>query len=154
LFFKLQYNSKVKLGRGFSLAELKEAGIAPAYAQTIGIAVDHRRINKSNNSLTLNVERLKAYKARLVVFPKKANKPKKGDATAAEIADARQLTGSILPKATQGEAVTFTTLTEEMKSFEGYAALRAARTDVRLVGNRLKKSKEEKKKEDAPAGDA
>jgi hypothetical protein len=46
-------------------------------------------------------------------------------------------------------------LTEEMKKYEAYAALRAARTDVRLIGNRLKKSKEEKKEEGgAAAGDA
>ena len=29
----------------------------------------------------VNVERLKAYKAKLIVFPRKAGKPKKGDST-------------------------------------------------------------------------
>ena len=38
-----RYSAKMRLGRGFSLEELKDAGIAPAFAQTIGIAVDHRR---------------------------------------------------------------------------------------------------------------
>lgn len=32
-----------KLGRGFSLLELKEAGLNAKFAKTIGIAVDHRR---------------------------------------------------------------------------------------------------------------
>ena len=42
-----QYNSKVRLGRGFNVEELKEAGISKKMALTIGIAVDHRRTNKS-----------------------------------------------------------------------------------------------------------
>jgi large subunit ribosomal protein L13e len=37
-----KYNTKVKLGRGFTLEELKGAGIHAKYAQTVGIAVDHR----------------------------------------------------------------------------------------------------------------
>lgn len=45
--FCLQYNSKVRLGRGFNVEELKEAGISKKMALTIGIAVDHRRTNKS-----------------------------------------------------------------------------------------------------------
>lgn len=47
LFFFHQYNSKVRLGRGFNVEELKEAGISKKMALTIGIAVDHRRTNKS-----------------------------------------------------------------------------------------------------------
>merc|ERR1712232_484117 len=37
-----RYNMKLRLGRGFTLAELREAKIAPKLARTIGIAVDHR----------------------------------------------------------------------------------------------------------------
>ena len=46
---------------------------------TLGIAVDHRRRNRSSESLQANVQRLKEYTSKLIVFPKKANKPKKGD---------------------------------------------------------------------------
>lgn len=46
-FVFCQYNSKVRLGRGFNVEELKEAGISKKMALTIGIAVDHRRTNKS-----------------------------------------------------------------------------------------------------------
>ncbi len=35
-------------------------------------------LKSAGESLTLNVQRLEEYKTRLVVFPKKANKPKKG----------------------------------------------------------------------------
>ena len=56
-----KYNTKVKLGRGFTLEELKTAGINAKYAQTVGIAVDHRRTNKCNESLSLNVDRLKVF---------------------------------------------------------------------------------------------
>ena len=35
----------------------------------------------SEEGKALNVERLKAYKARLIVFPRNAKKPKKGDST-------------------------------------------------------------------------
>ena len=34
-----------------------------------------------------------------------------------------------------------------MKAAKGYGSLRAARNDVKLIGARLKKSKEEKKEE-------
>ena len=91
----VRYNMKLRAGRGFTLEELKvnrtvdiremfnkglqEAGIRRKEARSIGIAVDHRRRNRSNESLELNVQRLKAYKAKLIVFPRKAGKPKKGD---------------------------------------------------------------------------
>ena len=77
----VRYNRKLREGRGFTLAELKEAGVGRKEALSIGIAVDHRRRNLSEEGKKLNVERLQAYKARLIVFPRKAGKPKKGDTT-------------------------------------------------------------------------
>jgi len=53
-----RYASKVRIGRGFSLAELKEAGLTGAFAQTVGIAVDHRRHNKNAETMATNVKRL------------------------------------------------------------------------------------------------
>merc|ERR1712232_1200033 len=43
----LRYNMRSRHGRGFTLEELKEAGINRKVARTIGISVDHRRRNKS-----------------------------------------------------------------------------------------------------------
>ena len=60
---------------------MKEAGIGKKEAKTVGIVVDHRRTNLSEEGKKVNVERLKEYKARLIVFPRKAGKPKKGDST-------------------------------------------------------------------------
>ena len=74
-----KYNTKVRSGRGFTLEELKTAGISVRSAKTIGISVDHRRKNKSTESLQANVQRLKEYKSKLIVFPRKQSKPKAGD---------------------------------------------------------------------------
>ena len=57
----------------------QNAGISRKVAPTIGIAVDHRRKNRSAESLQANVQRLKEYKSKLIVFPRKASKPKQGD---------------------------------------------------------------------------
>lgn len=46
-------------------------------AKAIGIPVDHRRKNRSEESLKINVERVKAYRERLVVMPRR-NKKNKG----------------------------------------------------------------------------
>lgn len=140
-----KYNSKVRLGRGFTLDELKAAGLEARYAQTVGVSVDHRRTNKSEESFNLNVERLKDYKSRLVVVSKKSTGK----------LDVPQLTAPLAPKVKAVEAVTFVTLDENLKSFNGYRALRAARNDARLVGIRLKQSKTEKEeKKGGAAGNA
>ena len=66
-------------------------------AQTIGISVDHRRKNKSLESLQRNVQRLKEYQSKLILFPIKSSKPRKGDATEEDIKKATQLEGRVLP---------------------------------------------------------
>jgi ribosomal protein L13E len=75
----VRYNMKLREGRGFTLAELKEAGVGRKQAKGLGIAVDHRRRNLSEEGKNLNVQRLKYYKDRLIVFPRNPGKPKKGD---------------------------------------------------------------------------
>ena len=87
----VRYNIKLREGRGFTLAELKEAGIGRKEARGVGIVVDHRRRNLSVEGKNLNVERLKAYKERLIVFPRNAKKPKKGDSTVRAIKLRRQI---------------------------------------------------------------
>jgi large subunit ribosomal protein L13e len=55
--------------------EIKQAaGIPKKLAPTIGISVDHRRKNRSLEGLQVNVQRLKTYKAKLVIFPRRARK--------------------------------------------------------------------------------
>ena len=77
----VRYNRKIREGRGFTLPELQAAGIGRKAARGVGIVVDHRRRNLSAEGKALNVERLLAYKKRLIVFPRNAKKPKKGDST-------------------------------------------------------------------------
>ena len=123
--------------------------------------MDHRRTNKCQESLDLNSDRLKDYKARLVVFPRRSGTKnvKKGDSEAAGKKDAQQIkTINALPEASK--AVVMAPITAEMTSFNAHATLRNARNDARMMGIRLKKSKEEKKEEapavkkDEAAGDA
>ena len=66
-------------------------------AKTIGISVDHRRKNKSLESLQRNVQRLKEYQSKLILFPVKSSKPRKGDASEEDIKKATQLEGRVLP---------------------------------------------------------
>merc|ERR1711934_861399 len=69
-----RYNPKVRIGRGFSLAEIKAAGLGQKEARSLGVAVDHRRRNKSVEGMEANVQRLREYRSKLVVFPKHAKK--------------------------------------------------------------------------------
>ena len=66
-------------------SSLQQAGISRKLAPRIGIAVDHRRTNHSLESLQGNVQRLKEYQSKLVLFPRRAGKQKKGDADVRDI---------------------------------------------------------------------
>lgn len=46
-----KYNRRVRQGKGFTIDELRAAGINPKSAPGIGIAVDKRRKNRSEESL-------------------------------------------------------------------------------------------------------
>jgi large subunit ribosomal protein L13e len=68
----------------------QEAGIPRKLAPTIGISVDPRRQNLSTESLSVNVARLKEYRARLILFPRKIGQHKKGDASKEEVSNAKE----------------------------------------------------------------
>lgn len=139
-------NIRVKLGRGFTLEELKGAGINPLEAPGIGIAYDMRRRNKSMESLQLNVQRLKEYRSKMILFPKKKkNAGKRGYATEEEMANAVQLSGVIMPPpkdVNKKDDVEGMVITEEMKNFKAFHAIRQARAYKRLYGKRQKKKQE------------
>ncbi|GMH29533.1 hypothetical protein Nepgr_031376 [Nepenthes gracilis] len=143
----LKYNMKLRAGKGFTLEELKAAGIPKKLAPTIGIAVDHRRKNRSLESLQANVQRLKTYKAKLVVFPRRARKFKAGDSAPEELATATQIHGPYMPIALEKPTVELVKVTEDMKSFNAYAKLRLERTNERHMGARLKKAAEAEKED-------
>eukprot|EP00993_Chasmostoma_nieuportense_P003516 NODE_4226_length_821_cov_152.206052_g4068_i0.p1 GENE.NODE_4226_length_821_cov_152.206052_g4068_i0~~NODE_4226_length_821_cov_152.206052_g4068_i0.p1 ORF type:complete len:248 (-),score=65.05 NODE_4226_length_821_cov_152.206052_g4068_i0:78-764(-) len=71
-----KHNMRTRLGKGFTIMEIKAAGLPNKhYARSIGIAVDPKRTNKSEEGLEINVDRLKTYLSKLVFFPRKMHKP-------------------------------------------------------------------------------
>jgi len=149
-----RYNMKLREGRGFTLDELKAAGVSRREALHIGISVDHRRRNKSEGSLQDNVQRLKAYMAKLVVFPRRDKASHRRDvrfwakkqgkeAPSFQQPAANQHKGPILPiKQTKVTSITRKITDKERKAPPAYFALRQARADARLVGIKKKKASE------------
>ncbi|KDQ30861.1 hypothetical protein PLEOSDRAFT_1088565 [Pleurotus ostreatus PC15] len=138
----VRYNRKLREGRGFTLAELKEAGVGKKEARGVGIVVDHRRRNLSQEGKTVNVERLKAYKARLIVFPRKAGKPKKGDSSPDDLT--AETTRAPLPLPTAYPAESPRKITDEERELDAYKTLRHARANKRYEGARkLRAAKKE-----------
>ncbi|KAI9840293.1 MAG: 60S ribosomal protein L13 [Sclerophora amabilis] len=147
----IKYNRRIRAGRGFTLAELKEAGIPRKLAPTIGISVDHRRQNLSEESLVANVDRLKSYRARVILFPRRAGKQKQGDASAEEVKAAKngenivRHTGAAVPienLKTKDDVYSEVKVSDLPKGEESaYRRLRDARSDARLVGVREKRAR-------------
>uniref|UniRef100_A0A671P2X4 60S ribosomal protein L13 n=1 Tax=Sinocyclocheilus anshuiensis TaxID=1608454 RepID=A0A671P2X4_9TELE len=136
----IRYHTKVRAGRGFTLEELKAAGINKKVARTIGIAVDPRRRNRSTESLQANVQRLKEYRSKLVIFPRKASAPKKGDGTVSgflQFITPTFLGINIVYKKEKARVIS-----EDEKNFKAFATLRMARANARLFGIRAKRAKE------------
>jgi hypothetical protein len=114
---------------------------------TIGISVDHRRRNKSQESLELNVQRLKAYQAKLIVFPRKAGKAKKGDAEASELANATQFRGAVLPIEQAAPVEEARAIKDEEKTGSAFKKLRYARSEARTLGAREKRARDKAEEE-------
>lgn len=131
----------------------QEANIPRKLARTIGISVDPRRQNLSEESLKANVERLKAYQQRLILFPRNSKAPKKGEASAEEAKAAKEgnnvrLTGQAFPidnKVTVQEGK----LSDYPSTENAYRTLRDARSEARLVGKREKRAKAKAEEEEA-----
>merc|ERR1719289_524222 len=141
-----KYHTKVRSGRGFSLEELKAAGIFKRYAPTIGIAVDHRRRNRSVEGLQTNVQRLKEYKSKLILFPQKQSAPKKGDSEA-ELKMAKQLVGPIMPIKRVFKKEKARAITPVEKKHSVFQALCMARSNAKLEGIRAKRRREKEEEE-------
>jgi large subunit ribosomal protein L13e len=143
-----KYAGKVRYGRGFTLIEIKSAGLSADFARTVGIAVDHRRTSTSEEQLQLNVERLNTYKSKLILFPKREGKAKKGlinDSTAEKVkaaAAANQVSGKVLPRVVVKATEEFAAITAEDKKTNVHSLARNMRTNARYTGKREKKIKE------------
>jgi large subunit ribosomal protein L13e len=66
----IRYSHRPRLGKGFTLAEIKSAGLGVEFAKSVGIAVDHRRKNRSQEGFETNKARLTNYLSKLVLFPR------------------------------------------------------------------------------------
>ena len=120
------------------------AGVNRHLAKTIGIAVDHRRKNRSVESLDANVQRLRSYMGKLVVFPRKNNKsPKAGDAPKSVTDTVTQHTGPVERILQPSREVQFREIPAELKEKSAYKALRQERSNKRRRGQRLRRAKEE-----------
>jgi large subunit ribosomal protein L13e len=137
----IKYNRRIRAGKGFTLEELKAAGVHRKQALTIGISVDFRRKNRSEEAMSTNVQRLKSYKAKLIVFPKKASQPRSGDSQAADCAKATQLKGAVMPIVQPNLAEAPRAITAQEKEFNAYQTLRKARTLARYHGIRALRAK-------------
>lgn len=177
----IKHNRRERAGRGFTLAELKvrtipqtadttnwwwptvpqktpktnaqkkAAGIPRPLAPTIGIAVDHRRQNLSEESIARNVARLKEYHSRLVVLPRRSNAPKKGEVKASDLgADTVRDLSAAFP-APVATAVTEVAKSDMPKPIEGGAhrAYRMAWSNQRHQGAREKRVRDKAEAETA-----
>ena len=94
----------------------------------------------------MNVERLKTYKSKLILFPRRAGKPKKGeinDSTAEQLKSAaanNQVSGIVLPFAQAAQAQEFKAIGAAAKN-NVFRTLRTLRTVKRYKGRREVKAK-------------
>lgn len=104
---------------------LQGAGLSANFARTIGIAVDRRRRNKSVEGRQENVQRLKEYRSKLILFPiHEKKKLRKGEATEEERKVATQFKGTLLPITKAQPALEFRKITDEEKKFSAFHTLR------------------------------
>ena len=147
----IKYNMRLRFGRGFTFDELKAAGFNRLEARNIGVSVDHRRRNRSEETFRANVQRLKTYKAKLVVFPRKTKKPKTGETPIDQATQVAQLKGTVVPIKRPSVKSQARAITDAERKASAYATIRKARSDLRLVGIRKKRA-EAKKKDSQLAG--
>ena len=66
----IRYSHRPRLGKGFTLAEIKSVGLGVTFAKSVGINVDHRRKNRSQEGFEANKARLTNYLSKLVLHPR------------------------------------------------------------------------------------
>merc|ERR1711974_475048 len=135
-----RYNAKQRVGRGFTYDEVKGCGLSATEAKQLGICIDKRRKNKSQEALQANVQRLKQYRSKLVVL-------KKGASTDV----AQNIDRKIMPVTNVVGKVESAKITAEMAKGSCYQAFHMARANVKYAGQREKRrlkrlAEEEEKK--------
>lgn len=138
-----RYAGQQRLGRGFTLQELAEAKISAQFARTIGITVDHRRTNKSLESLQRNVNRLKEYASKLTLLPRKEGQPRKGTRGALSDKDqkveaAQEVRPAVLLRPTGSKRAKPQAISAEQNAFRAHSYLRLLRTQQKHAGKKAK----------------
>ncbi len=128
---------------------MAKAKISPQFARTVGIAVDSRRFGTSEEALQLNVQRLESYKSKLILFPRRADKPKKGDihdATADKLksaeAEKQNTNKHVISKPRTKARQTPMKITKEMTDVKVFRKLRQLQVNQKYLGKREKRAKE------------
>ena len=126
-----RYNNKQKLGRGFTLNELKQAGIHGVnYARSLGVVIDRRRKDTNAETQKLNADRIKEYLNKMILYPRKvvAKKPQKKEATVDQVkfseTQPQNTTKSIIALPKSESAFSFTEITPNMQKEIVYKTLR------------------------------
>nr|QSE03610.1 60S ribosomal protein L13 [Metchnikovella dogieli] len=130
--------TRVRTGRGFTVAELLAADINPRRAMKFGISIDKRRKNHSLETLELNKERLMSYMARLVRLTRTEARALKNDESARST--------SVALKKEKMELVEEVRMpSAEEREFQAYMTLKKLRGEKHLarVENEAKKIAEQ-----------
>ena len=96
-------------------------------------------------SLQENVQRLKDYQSRLILFPLNKKKPRKDEATLDQWKLAVQHRGPVLPiknAKVNKKDVEVMTVTKKMNNFDPWRFHKRARSYIRRAGKRVKKARE------------
>lgn len=143
-------NIRLRLGEGFTPAELKAAKFGLEFARSVGIAVDTRRRNKGEEGFQRNVQRLVEYKSKLVLFPKHKQTSDKNvkkatkmggvdDATLEQRKNLTQLKGTVLPTKKAEPTSELREITEADRKVKAWRQLRNARKEERAYARRIQK---------------
>ena len=145
-----KYNTKIKLGKGFTEKELKEAGIRGlSYARSLGIAIDLRRKDTSKETLDLNAGRIKEYISRMILYPRNEKKPDKKpqvpEATADKLnspeAKVQNTLKAVIELLKKEIGYSFAPITDEMKNKNVYQTQRKEIKTAKGFYKRLEKIK-------------
>ena len=103
--------------------------------------------------MAANVERLKEYRSKLIIFPRRVGQHKKGDSSKDEVAAVKSAEAASVKSLfeIQGvdKSVQERAIKEDEKEPSAYRKLRIARSDAKYVGAREKRAKAKADAEEA-----
>jgi len=137
----IRYNMRIRAGKGFTRAELKAVGFSTKTARSFGIAVDLKRKNRSEEGKKRNIERLKAYKKRVVVLTKKKRAAIRKDPSQ-KTKFSNDKTARAMPGVTVADKKMEVMNIGVVADTPVYATLRYARHQAAMRGPRDKKRRE------------